>query len=149
MKTKPKVVIDTNVFIKSWFDNQSHCVEVTDMVDKKRIKLLFSQDTIGELIYIVKKFAIKNMSSEKPRIEILNSVVKLFYDSESINTMSTESPNLNDVYDEMFLKCAIQGKADYLISDDFKSGMHKVKEVKTKIINSEKFIKEYKGSLAM
>lgn len=145
MKSKPRVVIDTNIFIKSWFDNNEICNKITELVDKNKIKLLFSQETIGELFYIVKKYCIKNMSSKIPRMQVLNSLAELFYESESVNTIETKCPKLDDKYDEMFLKTALEGNTDYLITDDFKSGLHKLKKVKVKIVSSEDFIKFYPG----
>jgi predicted nucleic acid-binding protein len=43
----------------------------------------------------------------------------------------------------MFLKCATEGKAEFLISDDFKSGMHLIKDAKVKVVSTENFIKAY------
>jgi len=50
---------------------------------------------------------------------------------------------INDDTDEMFLKCAIKGEAEYLISNDLASGMHYVDINGIKILNSEDFIKIY------
>lgn len=38
------------------------------------------------------------------------------------------------------LKCAIEGNADYLVSDDFKSGMHVVDNINFMVVSSDKFI---------
>jgi len=51
MKNKPKVVIDTNIFIDGLFsykeiDNE-YCIKVIDLIDNRKILLLFAQDTIG------------------------------------------------------------------------------------------------------
>ncbi|MFZ5945822.1 MAG: putative toxin-antitoxin system toxin component, PIN family [Bacillota bacterium] len=140
---KPKVVIDTNIFINSWFDNEPYCDQITALVDDNKLRLMFSQDMIGELFYIAKKYAIKHMSSEKPRLALLYNISDIIYKSESVNTINTICATLEDVYDEMFLKCAIEGKADFLISNDFKSGLHNTKNLKTTIINSSDFINLY------
>jgi predicted nucleic acid-binding protein len=87
------------------------------------------------------------MSSEKPRILLLQSVAELFYWSDSVDTSKTECPKINDKYDEMFLKCAIEGNAEYLISDDFKSGMHDIDINQIKIVGSKDFVSIYEGLL--
>ncbi|KNZ70421.1 PilT protein domain-containing protein [Thermincola ferriacetica] len=144
MRNKPRVVIDTNIFVKSWFDGDEVCNEILSLVDNNKIKLLFSQETIGELFYIVKKFSVKNMSSKRPRLRLLFLLSEVFYEADSVNTIDTECPKLNDKYDEMFLKCALEGNADYLITDDFKSGLHSVEGFRVKIVSSEDFMKIYK-----
>lgn len=71
---------------------------------------------------------------------MLQGVMELFYYCTSVNTMNTSSPNIFDKYDDMFLKCAIEGNADYLVSDDFKSGMHVVNNINFTVVSSDKFI---------
>jgi len=39
----------------------------------------------------------------------------------------------------MFLKCAMKGKANYLISDDFKSGMHNIDSLGFKVLSAKDF----------
>jgi len=56
-----------------------------------------------------------------------------------VNTSNTISPEINDKYDDMFLKCAIEGNAEYLISDDLNSGMHDVEGLGFKILNAKDF----------
>ena len=140
---KSKVVIDTNIFINGWFFSEEHtsCQSIMNLIDNKQILLLFSQDTIGELLYLVKNFARYNIDNIQTRISILQSVSELFYYATSINTMNTKCPFIKDKYDKMFVKCAIKGKADYIISNDYKSGMHNLKNIKTKIVSSEQFVK--------
>jgi predicted nucleic acid-binding protein len=103
----------------------------------------FAQDTIGELIYLTKNFARHNIDDVFERILLLKGIAELFYHSLSINTMKTEIENSNDEYDDMFLKCAIEGKADYLITDDIKHGLHEREYNHLKIYTSEDFIKQY------
>jgi len=145
MRNKLSVVVDTNIFLNSWFDDDKYCNHIIDLISNRKLKLLFSQDTIGELIYVVKKFAVKNMSSQKPRIALLNFVTELFYWAESVDTSNTKCPKLNDPYDEMFLKCAIEEHADYIISEDVASGMHKVELEGIKILKAKEFVLAYES----
>jgi len=134
-----KVVIDTNIFINAWYFGNKYCNTIMDMIDDRKLQLLFSQDTIGELVYIIKGFARKYNDVKSDAINDLKDIMVLFYYGTSINTKDTISPEINDKYDDMFLKCAIEGNADYLISDDLNSGMHDVKDLGFKILNAKDF----------
>ncbi|MCO5387639.1 MAG: putative toxin-antitoxin system toxin component, PIN family [Desulfosporosinus sp.] len=141
MRSKLKVVLDTNIFIKAWFSSEDNnvCSKIMDLIDDRKIQRLFAQDTVGELVYLVKNFARHNITDVNDRLAMLHGM-ELFYYCTSVNTMNTSSPNIFDKYDEMFLKCAIEGKADYLVSDDFKSGMHVVDNINFTVVSSDKFI---------
>jgi predicted nucleic acid-binding protein len=69
MKSKTKVVLDTNVVIDGLFQISESCSKILDYVDSGEIQLYFSQDTIGELIYIVKNFAANHINEERDRLE--------------------------------------------------------------------------------
>ncbi|WP_445614328.1 PIN domain-containing protein [Geobacillus sp. YF-1] len=107
------------------------------------MRLLFAQDTIGELIYLVKNFARYNIDNVSERILLLKWIAELFYYSLSVNTMNVEIEKSNDEYDDMFLKCAIEGKADYLITDDLKHGLHEREFDHLKVYTSKDFVKQY------
>lgn len=141
MKSKPKVVLDTNIFINGWLFAEDHgsCSQIMDMIDNRKIQLLFAQDTIGELVYVTKNFARHNIDDVNLQISLLQRVMELFYYSTSINTMDTKSLPIADKYDSMFLKCAIEGKADYLVSDDFKSGMHEIVNDSFQVVSPNRF----------
>ncbi|ABI69497.1 putative toxin-antitoxin system toxin component, PIN family [Syntrophomonas wolfei] len=142
MKSKLKVVLDTNIFINGWLFAEDHdsCSRIMDMIDNRKIQLLFAQDTIGELVYLIKNFARHNIDDVNLRISLLQRVMELFYYSTSVNTMDTTTPLIADQYDSMFLKCAIEGKADFLVSDDFKSGMHELENVSFQVVGSDRFV---------
>lgn len=77
---------------------------------------------------------------------MLHNFVDLFYNSLSLNTKDVKCPSIKDKSDEMFLKCAIKGKADYLITDDGEHGMHANEEIKKlgiKVVKSTEFIEIY------
>jgi len=139
MKIKPKVVIDTNIFIKGWYGKHKHCNAIMNMIENRKLQLLFSQDTVGELVYIIKGFARRVYDVKSDAINDLKDIMVLFYYGTSINTKDTISPEINDKYDDMFLKCAIEGNAEYLISDDLNSGMHDVEGLGFKILNAKDF----------
>lgn len=141
MKNKPRLVVDTNIFIDAWFDDIEECNQVLELMATNKVKLACSQDMIGELMYMVKKFAIKFLSSNKIRLTLLYKVSNLFFKSTSVDTRGIECPKIKDRYDKMFVKCAIASHSDYLISNDFKSGMHNLKEIK--VLSAKDFMDKY------
>lgn len=147
MRKNLKTVIDTNVFLYSLSDeHESACVQIANLIDEKRLDVLFSQDTFGELIYMVKHWSRKNLDNKIDRLELLHDFVDLFYNSLSLNTTKISCPEIIDKSDEMFFKIALKGNADYLISDDEESGMHSSDEIKKlgiKVVKSTEFIKIY------
>jgi len=144
MKNKPKVVVDTNIFIKGWFfDDISSTITIMDLIDKRKIQLLFSQETIGELVYVMKNFVRHNIEDKNEQVEMLKDLMILFYYGTSVNTSEVNVVPLNDKYDEMFLKCAIKGCADYLVSNDFRSGLHQFEDIR--VLSSDEFIKTYEN----
>lgn len=139
MRSRIKVVLDTNIFIKGWFGDDPHCQRIMDWTDQRKLYLSFGQDTIGELMYMVKNFARHNLKGDKDaQVRMLENVAKLFLISTSVNTMDTIYEPSNDKYDDMFLKCAIEGEVDYLVTDDLRSGLHK-KDYPFRIVTSDKF----------
>lgn len=146
MKKKIKVVVDANIFINSWFyTNHFYCDAILDLIDNDKIQLLFSQDTIGELIYVIKNIVLDLFDEKKLQYEYLSNLSYIFLNAISVNTLGIECQKLNDKFDEMFLKTAIKGKADYIVSDDFRSGIHGVKLEGTKILSSKQFVSMYEG----
>jgi putative PIN family toxin of toxin-antitoxin system len=147
--SKIKIVIDTNVFIhgivlqKSYKEDSDVINILLDLLEKDIIELVFSQDTIGELVYVLKnivKHKVKNISKRKM---YMYQVIMLFFEGYSVNTVKTIAPTCNDVNDNMFLECAVESKAKYLISDDLKSRMGKVKLPNTMVLTAKEFIDKY------
>lgn len=141
-----KVVVDTQVFIRSWFmNNYFYCDVVIDLVNNKEIYLVFSQDSIGELFHITKNFCNYFFNNYEIKLEVLQNLAQLFLESYSVNTLETNCNSLRDNSDEMFLKTAIKSEADFLISDDFRSGIHGVQVNGLRIVSAEEFVSIYEG----
>jgi putative PIN family toxin of toxin-antitoxin system len=145
MRNKKKVVIDTNVFIDGWYTDDKYCNSIINMIKNRKLQLLFSQDTIGELVYVTKGFArhyykIKSDNFNELTVNDLEEIMVLFYYGTMVNTEHTVSPKIKDEQDVIFLKCAIAGEADYLVSDDFNSGMHGINDFGFKVLGAKDFV---------
>jgi predicted nucleic acid-binding protein len=56
--------------------------------------------------------------------------------------MNYKIESSNDKYDDMFLKCALKGNADYLITDDMQHGLHEREYDNLKIYTSWDFVRQ-------
>ncbi|XID91561.1 putative toxin-antitoxin system toxin component, PIN family [Paenibacillaceae bacterium WGS1546] len=139
--TKPKVVIDTNVFIHALFYNKPECIKIMDLIEADAVELYFARDMIGELMYILKNFAIPNLSQSEG-IELLEKFAGLFYISRSVNILKVNPPTLpKDQDDIMFLKCAYKANVDYLITNDGTSGLFSITGYSFNIVTAADFVK--------
>ncbi|MCP3738802.1 putative toxin-antitoxin system toxin component, PIN family [Rossellomorea sp. BNER] len=143
MSKRYKVVIDTNVFIRGWFYNDLNCRLILDMIKKRKLYLAFSQDSIGELLYVTKNFSRRHISNDSDRLTLLNGISKLFYYGSSANTVGmVDVDKVIDKTDLMFVHCAIKYGADYIISNDFKSGMFNLdSKYSFNVVDTNEFIR--------
>ena len=113
-KKKLKVVLDTNVILsvllfggrlefirKAWKDG--------------RLKLLFSEDTLEEL---VKVLHYPRFGLEDEEIDFLIYVEVLPYAEVVREVVEVDREICRDRDDVKFLECAVSGKADYIVSGD-------------------------------
>ncbi|WP_336761632.1 putative toxin-antitoxin system toxin component, PIN family [Paenibacillus sp. USHLN196] len=138
-------VVDTNVFVDGLFSNDPDCLKVMDLIENNIINLYFSRDTIGELMQILKNFSRHNLT-EEDGIEILQNFAALFYTSKSYNDSKVvPTVTLKDTDDTMFLKCAIRGNVDYLITNDRRSGLFGVTDYSFQTISASDFIAHHES----
>jgi putative PIN family toxin of toxin-antitoxin system len=107
-----RVVLDTNVIISAFFW-KGHPRKVYDLARERKIIMLISRDAEDEFICVLgySKFGLT------PK-EILPFVKNLRSNTELVQTSSKLSIVAADSTDNIFLECAIDGKADYIISGD-------------------------------
>ena len=107
-----RVVLDTNVIISAFFWS-GHPRTIYDLIREKKILMLMSSDTENELIKVLgySKFGLS------PK-EILPFIKSLRSNAEYVITSSKVSAITVDFSDNVFLDCAIDGRADYIISGD-------------------------------
>ncbi len=131
-----KVVIDTNVFISSFFGGVPR--EIINLWKNGKIVLCLSQEIIEEYIEILNRLGLKD-----PK-EIAN-LTKLF--AEGYNSIFTaKTPNIavvtDDPDDNKFLECAVALDSKIIISGD-----NHLKDIKKyidiKILSPRNFIDFY------
>ena len=107
-----KVVIDTNIFISSFFGGLSR--KVIDEWENGKILLCLSQEIIEEYIEVLNRLGLKDILEIK-------KLIKLF--TEGYNSIYTsKTPDINIVYDDpddnKFIECAVALDCKVIISGD-------------------------------
>jgi putative PIN family toxin of toxin-antitoxin system len=108
-----RVVLDTNVFISGIFWSGNYCSQIIDKWKNKEIELVSSLETIEELVETLKNFKIsmpENMIEEWKNLILNNSLL--------VQVSSKIDAIREDPEDNKFLEVAVDGKADFIISQD-------------------------------
>jgi len=107
-----KVVVDTNVFVSSFFGGLPR--EIINLWKDGKIVLCLTQAIIEEYLEVLNKLGLKDKNE-------LENLTKLF--AEGYNSIFTsDTPNLNVVKDDpddnRFLECAVALDSKVIISGD-------------------------------
>jgi len=111
-----RVVVDTNVIISAvlWLGTPHRIIE---LAEQKRITLCMTQPMLDELREVLerRKFRRYLQARQTSVEEILSLLVPLIELYPSIGTVDVK---LNDPDDAIFLICAVNANAAYLVSGD-------------------------------
>ncbi len=107
-----KIVIDTNVFISSFFGGVPR--EIINLWKEGKVVLCLSQNIIEEYIEVMNRLGLKNT-------EEIQKLTKLF--AEGYNSIFTsKTPDINivgdDPDDNKFIECAVALDCKFIISGD-------------------------------
>ncbi len=107
-----RVVVDTNVFISSFFGGKPR--KIIDLWKSGQITLCLSRPIIDEYIDVLRRLGLQNERE-------LEELLSLF--SHGFHVLFTaKTPNLNvvkkDADDDKFIECAVALKSKYIISGD-------------------------------
>jgi hypothetical protein len=130
------VVVDTNVFISSFFGGNPQ--KIIDLWKSGQIMLCLSRPIIDEYINVLRRMGLQN---ERELEELLNLFARGF------NLLFTaKTPNLNvvenDPDDDKFIECAVALKSKFIISGD--KGLREIENyMGIKIQSPKQFLDEY------
>ena len=115
-KKKPRVVIDTNLFISGVILPRGPLAELLDMWLKQLFILVIARKLIEELYEVLHrpKFTRYNVTEE--RITTIIEFIKK--NSEKAPFLQQLPLIVRDSKDEKVLACALGGKVDYLVTGD-------------------------------
>jgi uncharacterized protein len=131
-----KVVIDTNIFISSFYGGNPR--KVIDMWAAGDITLCFSRQIIREYVEVLERLGLQED-------EELSEILSMF--GRGYNCIfTTKTPDLeiveDDPDDDRFIECAVALKADYVISGD-KHLLAVEDYMGIRIINPARFVRQF------
>lgn len=140
---KLKAVLDTNIMVSVAFAREGLARELRDMIADEAFELVTSKEIIKELYrvlhypHIVKRF----MPSESDIDEFIGMILDRAHITKGLYQVKKIKV---DPTDNMFLACALEGKADYIVSRD--PHLRDLKHYQTiQIIDATSFIEKVKG----
>ena len=136
-----KITADTNVLVSAsfWTGNS---FRILNLVDKGYIELFLSEKIIEEYVEVVKRAEIEDKILDKNLI--LNRVVQKVLANSTIIIPSRKLDIIKEDFDDnAVLECAVEGKVDYLITQD--SHLLKLGKFEgIKIVTPEEFFNLFK-----
>jgi putative PIN family toxin of toxin-antitoxin system len=132
-----KVVIDTNIFVSSFFGGKPK--KIIDLWKTGKLTLCLSNDILDEYVQVLQRLGLEN------EIE-LEELLGLF--AKGINILFTKkTPNLrlikDDPGDDKFVECAVALQAEYIITGD--RALKAIEEyLEIKILSAHDFLNTFK-----
>ncbi len=128
-----RVVVDTNVFISSFFGGNPK--KIVDLWKEGRITLCLSNKIVDEYIEVLKRLGFQNTRELKELLDIFSMGFNIVF--------THKTPTLDIVRDDpddnKFIECAVELKCGYVISGD--KHLKNVREyIGIKIVNPKEFL---------
>lgn len=105
-----RIVIDTNLIIAARFNPESASAKILEKAEKGELELIWSDGMYREAMQIL-----QNVRADE---KFYKRIEKILNNSHKV----TQLPRINiiqeDPSDNMFLAAALQGGADYIVSND-------------------------------
>ncbi len=112
-----KAVIDTSVMVSVAFAKEGLARELRDMIADGAFTLVTSKETMAELYRVLHYPRI--LKQFKPSKEDIDEFVGLIMEKASIVEGNYKLDKITeDPSDDMFLACAMEGKAGFIVSRD-------------------------------
>jgi putative PIN family toxin of toxin-antitoxin system len=131
-----RVVIDTNVFVSSFFGGNPR--RVIDLWKTEKILLCLSKDIFGEYLEVLQRIGFKN---EEELEELLSLFARGFNLEFILKTRKIKAVK-DDPDDDKFIECAVALHADVIVTGD--KVLEKIGEyMNIKIFTPQKFLSFY------
>ncbi len=136
----PKIVIDTNVFV-SGLNFKGKPREVLDLIWKEEIKVYFSLFILRELEKVLEEAFGWNKEQIERTIKRIKDKTMKVQPKVKISVIKEKDD------DNRILECAVEGKAQYIVSGN-KQHLLPLKEYEgIKILSPAEFLREMPGSI--
>lgn len=133
-----RVVLDANIYISFFISRGNSINSILSAWQTKSIQVLTSPEIKAEVLRVF-----KYPKLDKYLKPADFQTIKYLIEKETIEVNPSKRIEISkDKKDNIYLECALEGKADYLISGDKKHLLPLKKIKKTKILSPAKFTKE-------
>ena len=110
-----KIVVDTNVLVSSsfWYGSSDR---IMNMVEQEKVKLFLSRHILKEFVTVLAYDEIQKKVADK-KLEMKRTIDKII----SLSTIIEPNEKIfvcEDVDDNIILECALEGKVNFIISQD-------------------------------
>ena len=105
-----RVVVDTNVFVSSILSPRNVPAQILDLILSRRMILLVSEAILEEYREVLRR---EEFSFNPETVQDLLRFIQTYAEKITLTPLKISLP---DASDEVFLACAQQGKADFLIT---------------------------------
>ena len=115
-----QIVLDTNVIISAIVNPDRSPGKILELVFDQEVSLCLSPPMIAEIRRVLRYPKIVNLIKQKGRtVELEEEQIDKIVEIARVTTgQVTIKPIATDPDDDMFLECAIEANADYIISGD-------------------------------
>jgi uncharacterized protein len=111
-----RIVVDSNVLVSASFWN-GDSERIIALAESKKLELFLSKEIIDEFIRVLGYEDIKRKIKDKG-LEMKRTVEKIEAISTIIEPKIKIKAVIDDPSDDKFIECAVEARADYLISKD-------------------------------
>ncbi len=112
-----KAVLDTSVMVSVAFAREGLAKELRDMIAEEIFTLVTSKEIMAELYRVLHYPRI--LKQFHPSEEDIDEFIGLILEKALLTSGSYSLRRIkDDPTDDMFLACALEGKADYIVSRD-------------------------------
>lgn len=109
-----KVVIDTNVFISSFFKHSINPRKIIDLWKIGKLDVCLTKEIIGEYLEVLMRLGLAGEPELQEFIRIFERKENILY----FNMVQKIDLEIDDSDDLKFIECTVAGKANYIISGD-------------------------------
>jgi len=134
-----KVVIDTNVFVSSFFGGNPR--KIIDLWKNEKITLCLSHAVLDEYIDVLRRIGMKDEHELEELLSLFAGGFNIFFTAKTPKIKIVK----NDPDDDKFIECAAALKADVVITGD--GEVLAVKEyMGIKILTPQQFLENYQNN---
>ncbi|MDI6785031.1 MAG: putative toxin-antitoxin system toxin component, PIN family, partial [bacterium] len=107
-----RVVIDTNIFISSFFGGKPR--KIIDLWKEGKITLCLSKEILDEYIAVLQRIGLKNESELEELLALFAKGYNILFTAKTPSIKAVK----NDPDDDKFIACAVALKTEVIITGD-------------------------------